>query len=127
MNANETYHADLMRTKALRYIRGIRNVEKATMKIRAFDSIGPGKFSNRADRRVYLMSLDGTGDTIGDCSEIGWCVTVVEGHILGLAQAGALVEEDEQGFVGVSYFDTEKDFQRAVRAVEANAAQESEG
>lgn len=78
---------------------------RVKLPIDAYAGIGPGKFHSRADRRVYLQSLDGGCDIISWGEYSGESSTLVEGRILGIAKAGAIMHEDSQGFVTVEYFD----------------------
>jgi hypothetical protein len=81
----------------------------------------PGKFEGGLiiDEYVYAASLDGCGETVGD-DEGGESYTSVDAPLLTetdgdpftpeelafLAnQAGAIVHESSDGFVGVTYFD----------------------
>ena len=73
------------------------------MKLSAFDSIGPGKFSCRADERVYRACMDGCAETVSE-GDGGDSATLIEGSIFGLAKAGAILYEDSYGFVQVNYF-----------------------
>jgi hypothetical protein len=88
--------------------------------IRAFESIGPGKFSSRADQRAYRRTLDGcTDDFCGD-SSADWCASKI-GPLLGLARAGAIVFEDSQGFVTVDYYDDPAALEREWERVQNEA------
>jgi hypothetical protein len=71
-----------------------------------FRSYGPGKFNYYADSYVYELSLDGGGDEeIGDVETTGYYV-LVKGpfeHPQLKKFAGAILVEDNLGFVGVNF------------------------
>ena len=78
----------------------------------------PGKFATEADEFIWTLSLSGCDDTMGDVQfGSGWFGYVELGHMLGDDEAAtlgalgvtakaAILNEDSQGFVEVSYFDT---------------------
>ncbi len=102
---------------------------------------GPGKFSHIIDSYVYEESLEG-GETIGDVSEMGEAATPVEIDAEGIAGRGlrgelpdrkpltkaeyfylrqhpyAIVYEDNEGFVSVSYFTSKSEYDAAIRHAE---------
>jgi hypothetical protein len=111
---------------------------------------GFGKFSTILDSYVYALTLGGLGEgVIGDVDEIGYAA---EGILLGpdslpdiewaakeqgdkLTQEerdlvarsyGAIVIEDNQGFVAVDYYDNEKEFKEDLQELEDQAS-EGEG
>ena len=102
---------------------------------------GPGKFDSIIDGYVYDTTLDGCCEEAGDVSGPGWHARVPLGDGETLKQihehaaeqgdqltteeeeqilnhAGAIVSENDQGFVGVSYYDTEKELEKAWADVE---------
>lgn len=103
-------------------------------------SYGPGKFDTILDEYVYSVSLDGGPDEeLGSVSENGtWYglmrngSTIFRDHdpmleTLNEAEqelltscAGVIIEEDSQGFVGVTYYDTEAEMDAAWRQIEAD-------
>jgi hypothetical protein len=96
------------------------------------DQSAPGKFWSTLDRYVYQVSLDGGPDeSVGSVSENGiWYGLMREGHTIfrnhdpcleTLTQeegdflrsvAGAIIQEDEYGFVTVDFFDHKRDLDR---------------
>lgn len=95
-------------------------------KIHAFASVGPGKFSCRADERIYRMTMDGCCETIGESDGFGFYAKI-DGPILGLAQGGAILNEDGDGFVSVDYFDTPEDLAQEWDNIEAEYREWDEG
>lgn len=96
-------------------------------KIHAFGQPqGCGKFSCRADERIYRMTLDGCCETIGEADGFGFYAKV-DGPILGLAKGGAILNEDGYGFVGVDYFDTPEDLAQEWDNIEAEYREWGEG
>jgi hypothetical protein len=90
-------------------------------------SYGPGKFDTIVDSYVYEISLDGTDEELGESGGFGYYCTVKLGedavrlieenykgdNVLtdeerGLIHnsAGAILEENSQGFVSIKYCDT---------------------
>lgn len=82
---------------------------------------GPGKFNLRVDVIAYNASLDGADSSFGDCSENGFCVSLVslvsedhedddcdrlsaEDRAFLAEQRAAIVTENDQGFVTVEWF-----------------------
>jgi hypothetical protein len=101
---------------------------------------GPGKFDTVLDSYVYVVSMDGTDEELGEAETFGWyglmyggrdLVDAVESEVedaddeltdaereqLAAAQ-GVLLHEDEHGFVGVTYFDTKDELRKEWQAVE---------
>ncbi|MGH9389852.1 MAG: hypothetical protein ACRD1Z_09565 [Vicinamibacteria bacterium] len=102
---------------------------------------GPGKFDTILDSYVYILSLDGA-DTVGDVSEIGIvysriefgsdAVRDIEREIerekddpltdeereLVRGSFGAILTENDQGFVSVDYFETEKAYNSDWKKIE---------
>ena len=93
-------------------------------------SYGPGKFSTMVDAYVYSVSLDGCDETHGSCSENGvWIGRMSPGRgilrdmcsdteplnedeaRLLTACAGVILEENDQGFVSVTYYQTDDELQ----------------
>lgn len=112
---------------------------------------GPGKFDTILDSYVYGLSLDGGAEDAGDVSEIGIVYSRIE---LGpdavkdieekLAQDkeepltpeerelleqsfGAILTENDQGFVSVDYFETKKEYDKDWKEVEAEVEEMYEG
>lgn len=83
------------------------------MKINAFASTGPGRFGCRADERAYRVSLDGCTEEVGNVSEIGVWFGLLRFPLFGLAKAGAIIGEDDQGFVDVEFYNDPADLERA--------------
>jgi hypothetical protein len=90
-------------------------------------SYGPGKFSTILDSYVYSVSLDGGCDAeTGDSSTTGWYGLMRHGRTifrdhdpmletLNEAEreklttcAGVILFEDSNGFVSITYYDTEE-------------------
>lgn len=113
-------------------------------------SYGPGKFDTIVDGYVHAISLDGGGNECGDVETTNHFCTVRlgregtravmedatrEGDRLTLEEAkllrshyGAILEENNQGFVSVRYFSTKKAFEKKWAAIEAAvAAADDEG
>ncbi len=104
----------------------------------------PGKFEGGllVDPYVYALTLEGWGDGLGDVSEMGYFWTALglgpealkrirkialeeDKETLtreekGLIQGsyGAIVEETEQGFVDVTYYDTKAELDRKWARIE---------
>ncbi len=102
---------------------------------------GPGKFDTILDSYVYRLSLDGA-ESVGDVSEIGIvysrvklgpdAVKDIEAEIerekddpltdeereLVKDSFGAILTENDQGFVSVDYFDTEKEYNSDWKEIE---------
>jgi hypothetical protein len=95
----------------------------------------PGKFEGGLiiDEYVYAASLDGCGETVGG-DDGGESYTTVDGPLLGddarlpcradgelsaderaflASQAGAIIYQDSQGFVSVTYYDDKKTYDDA--------------
>ena len=107
---------------------------------------GPGKFDTVVDGYVYETALDGCCEEAGDASGPGWHarVSLGDGETLKsiresaaeqgdqittkeeeliVNHAGAIVRENDQGFVGVSYYDSEEELDRAWSEVEEECAE----
>ncbi|MGI0150057.1 MAG: hypothetical protein ACREDF_11080 [Thermoplasmata archaeon] len=102
---------------------------------------GPGKFDTILDSYVFSLSLDGA-DTVGDVSEIGIVYSRIElgadavkgiereierekddpltdeEHELVSGSFGAILTENDQGFVSVDYFETEKEYESDWKEIE---------
>lgn len=108
---------------------------------------GPGKYNLNIDAYVHAITMDGCCEETGDVSENGVWYAKVEGPLTegrnatqaqtehGLtvedwdyltSQAGAIVSENEQGFVTVEYFATGAELSTAWAKVEGELAQEEE-
>lgn len=98
---------------------------------------GPGKFDSIIDEYVYALSGEGwTHEEVGDVQGFGWFGSVYLGspeavkRVKELAaeakdtltaeeeeliaeSAGAIISEDDQGFVGVTYYDSENELKKA--------------
>jgi hypothetical protein len=89
-----------------------------------FRSYGPGKFNNYADAYAYDLYMDGGGDDeIGDVEYTGYYV-LIEGpfeHPELKKFAGAILVENNQGFVAVEFIRGKKklasDWKRISREV----------
>ena len=83
----------------------------------------PGKFEACADedvgRTLHEMSLDGCCETVGDVADFGHFCLLTGTGIAGAEHA--IVEEDGQGFVTYTTFDTEEDAREAFAEVEREA------
>ena len=111
---------------------------------------GPGKFDTIIDGYVYDTTLDGCCDEAGDAQGPGWyaLVPLGDGETLKsireaaaeqgdqlttaeeeqiLNHAGAIVSENDQGFVGVTYYDSEEELDEAWAEVEEECADEDWG
>jgi len=107
-------------------------------------SYGPGKFDNIIDSYVYALSGEGwTTEEVGDVGDFGWYgwfelgpealkrteeIAADERDRLDPEEReliresyGVILSEDEQGFVSVDYFDTEKELKRRWAKIEAEA------
>lgn len=101
-------------------------------------SYGPGKFDTILDSYVYSVSLDGGCDMeAGSVQDMGWYglmrggSTIFRDHDPFLETlnedeqeiltscAGVIISEDSQGFVGVTYYDTDDELTAAWNEVEA--------
>ena len=104
-------------------------------------SYGPGKFSTIVDGFVHALSLDGCDDECGDVETTNHYCTVrlgregtravmeearrrggpltLEEAVFLRRQYGAILEENNQGFVTVSYFRTERALERKWAEIEA--------
>lgn len=89
-------------------------------KVKAFESSGPGKFDCRADERVYRLSLSGCDAAVGESDGFGW-YGLLRGPIFGLAKAGAIISENSQGFVAVTYHDEPDGLEAEWSEIEAEA------
>jgi hypothetical protein len=113
-------------------------------------SYGPGKFDSMVDSFLWSAALDGSweDEQVGESEGFGYYSLVV-GDIAAMAEHGAeetgdditpderdelkgtaavIMSENSQGFVGVDYFDTEKDARKAWADIEeAYNEFESEG
>lgn len=88
-----------------------------------------GKFVSDADAYTYELSLDGTGETVGDVQYRGYAALVEfvstkplvvpfpDGSAIGARRVGAIVEEDSQGFVAVLYYSDHASLARAFRKI----------
>ena len=105
--------------------------------IRAY---GPGKFDKVIDSYVYALSLDGCGEEAGDVQTTNHFCTVHlgregakaildeaarEGDALTPEESrlvrshfGAIIEENDQGFVTVSYFKTKAALDKKWQTIE---------
>ena len=106
----------------------------------ALRKYGPGKFNVIVDAYVHGLTLGGWGDGLGDVENFGYYHVVelgkegltaiakeakAEGDKLTLEEArlirksaGAILEEDSQGFVNISYFKTKKALDKAWEKIE---------
>jgi hypothetical protein len=111
---------------------------------------GPGKFNTILDSIVHGMTMDGTCESCGDVSEVGFYANKVElgkdsvEHAEKIAKeygdgpltddemdrleesVGAIVVESEQGLVTVDYYDNEKEFEKDWAEVEDDASLDDE-
>lgn len=74
-----------------------------------FANIGPGKFDSAATKMMYELSLDGADDECGESGTTGW-YGLVKGpfnHPQLRQYAGAILEEDSQGFVVSEFYISE--------------------
>lgn len=104
---------------------------------------GPGKFNTIIDGYVYELTLDGSGESLGDAETFNHydAVTLGKEGLKAIAEIakedpthdggkrhgdltleearlirksyGAIVEENSQGFVRIEYFKTQKGFEKA--------------
>ena len=108
-------------------------------------SYGPGKFSTILDSYVYQVSLDGgCDDEIGSVDEGGWFGLMRNGHTIFkdhdplletlneaereklTSSAGVILSEDSNGFVFVTYFDSEEQLDKEWSAIVDELASEDE-
>ena len=106
---------------------------------------GPGKFNTILDSYVYQVSLDGgCDDEIADAETSAWFGMMRNGHTifrdhdplletLNEAErekltscAGVILSEDGDGFVAVSYYDTEDELNAAWERITARFDEETE-
>jgi len=111
---------------------------------------GPGKFNTIIDSYVYDLTMEGMGEgTIGDVSEVGFaaegiplgpealpeiervakedgdeltpeeCDLIKESH-------GAIVTENDQGFVAVDFYDDQEEYEKDLDELEAQVSGEDE-
>lgn len=98
-----------------------------------------GKFDSNLDAALYELTLDGGDEETGDVSEMGWYAVLLRGgpsladelsdandisqeELDDLrASAGVIVEENDQGFVSVSYYDTKKQLDEEWKTYEDDA------
>lgn len=91
---------------------------------------GPGKFSWVIDRLAYENTLNGTSEEIGDVEGPGWYgkiegpldledfdrirdLTTADWKYLYEHSAGCIVQETNQGFVCVGFYDNMRDLEIA--------------
>ena len=103
-------------------------------------SYGPGKYDSIVDQYVHALTMDGwTSEETGDVQENGTWYGLVKFNLADIEKVareeedeltaeereelsttvGAIVHEDDQGFVGVNYFDSVAKMNKAWKAVEA--------
>lgn len=94
------------------------------------------KFDSDRDEALYEMTLDGTGEVTGDVSTWGTHFTGlgrVERSELGERagdfpdHAWVIVGEDNQGFVSVSFYLSESDYERTFANYEKAYAEFEDG
>lgn len=108
---------------------------------------GPGKFDLKLDAYVYTLSLQGFEEWFaGDVTTYGFAASAVllgdqealqaieeiarehgdalteEERELILQSAGALIIEDDRGFVSVWYFDSKEDLEAEIQRIEKEIA-----
>lgn len=100
------------------------------MKSDEIRSYGPGKFRTIVDQYVYMMSLDGADEDVGEsCNGGTWYgkMTDLAGfspdidfpelnsaeRLLLCDSVGAIVSENDLGFVEVQYYTNSNEFERA--------------
>ena len=118
---------------------------ECTPKVDLIRSYGPGKFSTILDSYVYQVSLEGgCDDEIADADASAWFGMMRNGHTifrdhhplletLNEAErekltscAGVILSEDGDGFVAVSYYDTEDELNAAWERITARFDEETE-
>lgn len=105
---------------------------------------GPGKFNTILDSIVYQLTLDGCDEETGSVSETGIWYGLLQGslkeslnpgeskelnaeELAFLAhKAGAIVSEDDQGFVSVEYYESSEEMESAWSQVLAESAPDEE-
>jgi len=111
---------------------------------------GPGKFNTILDSIVHAMTMDGTCESCGDVSEVGFYAnkvdlgpdsvedaeklakeldddTLTEDEKDRLRESvGAIVVENEQGLVTVDYYDNQKELDKDWEEVEDDASLDDE-
>ena len=86
----------------------------------------PGKFSDETAAKLYEMSLDGGPDEeTGSVQEQGWFGLMVSTGLAGAEHA--ILEEDSQGFVSYSTFDSEEAARAKFAELEAELETNEEG
>jgi hypothetical protein len=120
---------------------------------RGIRGYGPGKFNTIIDSLVYDMVNQGMGsESCGDVSEVGfYAETILLGpdSVKDAEEAaaddpgakgvltdeetdllknsyGAIMSENDQGFVAVDYYDTQKELEKDWAEIEASASPEEE-
>lgn len=111
---------------------------------------GPGKFNTILDSYVYELSLDGGSDDCGDVGEIGIIYSrlelgsealdaikaeaVEDGDTLTSEEEtlikdsfGAILTENDQGFVSVDYIKTKKEYDKDWKEIEEEVEDMYEG
>lgn len=124
-------HARKQRVRKSRHLRG----DKGGLR-----RYGPGKFDLDIDGYVHGLALEGWGDGLGDVADFGHyhclnlgrnalreierkaklqkdTLTTAENNLIR-GSAGAILSENDQGFVSVEYFKTKKSLDRAWDNVE---------
>lgn len=98
----------------------------------------PGKFANECDEIAWDMTLTGCDAECGDVQfGDGWfglltlseteSATIRAAGAMDTTPAGCIVNEDGQGFVNVSYYDTMLDLMMSWDACEQSTTHDEEG
>ena len=83
----------------------------------------PGKFEGElyATRYAYEQTLDGCSDDLGEVDGFGWYARFSD-KIKGRGPFHIILQEDSQGFVYGTYYDTETDLDAAWADLETEYA-----
>lgn len=110
---------------------------------------GPGKFNTILDSVIYQMIGEGMGDeSCGDVSEVGFAAEKISLGRDAIKEAerisaeddgltdeevdmikdsvGAIMVENDQGFVTVDYYENEKEFEKDWEEIQDDASPEDE-
>src|SRR5215831_7100505 len=84
-----------------------------------FRSYGPGKYDTYATAHLHELSMDGADEECGDVSTTGW-YGLLRGpfeHEQLKKYAGAIVEENDQGFVNSQLFTSKKALEKKWKSI----------
>lgn len=84
-----------------------------------FRSYGPGKYDTYATAHLHELSMDGSDEECGDVSSTGW-YGLLRGpfqHPQLKKYAGAIIEENDQGFVNSQLFTSKRALDKKWKAI----------